>query len=125
MKKMRLVMTIALVLLTLLVFAGCGAEAADDPNLGLYTADTAEMWGIEMPISDLFENGVSIELKAKGKCTMNFDGTSGNGKWTLEEGAFHAEAGGAVISGTLENGVLLAENVMDMGVNITFAKEAN
>ena len=64
MKKIYLVTTVVLVLLALLVFAGCGAEAADDPNLGLYTAATAEMWGIEMPISDLFENGVSIEQRA-------------------------------------------------------------
>ena len=126
--KKRLMMfggiAIAVILLIALVSScGGGGAAADDPNLGVYNAVTAEMWGMEMPVTDMFENGVSIELKEKGKCVMNLDGTTGKGEWTLEDGVFHAEAGGAELNGTLEKGVLYAENVLDMGVNITFEKE--
>ncbi|MBQ7092151.1 MAG: zinc-ribbon domain-containing protein, partial [Clostridia bacterium] len=116
---------LAVILLIALVSScgGGGGADADDPNLGVYNAVTAEMWGMEMPITDMFENGVSIELKEKGKCVMNIDGTTGKGKWTLEDGVFYAEAGGAELNGTLEKGVLYAENVLDMGVNLTFEKE--
>ncbi|MBQ4611370.1 MAG: zinc-ribbon domain-containing protein, partial [Clostridia bacterium] len=116
---------LAVILLIALVSScgGGGGADADDPNLGVYNAITAEMWGMEMPITDMFENGVSIELKEKGKCVMNIDGTTGKGKWTLEDGVFYAEAGGAELNGTLEKGVLYAENVLDMGVNLTFEKE--
>ena len=116
---------LAVILLIVLVSScgGGGGAASDDPNLGVYNAVTAEMWGMEMPITDMFENGVSIELKEKGKCEMNIDGTTGKGTWTLEDGVFSAEAGGAELNGTLEKGVLYAENVLDMGVNLTFEKE--
>ena len=114
---------LAVILLIALVSSCGGGADADDPNLGVYNAVTAEMWGMEMPITDMFENGVSIELKEKGKCVMNIDGTTGKGKWTLEDGVFYAEAGGAELNGTLEKGVLYAENVLDMGVNLTFEKE--
>lgn len=58
-----LAVILAIVLICVLGGKGGGGDAADDPNLGLYTATTAEMLGIEMDITDLFENGVTIELK--------------------------------------------------------------
>ncbi|MBQ7091899.1 MAG: zinc ribbon domain-containing protein [Clostridia bacterium] len=118
----------AALLLVIILVASCGgkdkgAAAADDPNLGVYNAVSAEMWGMEISVTDMFENGVSIELMEKGKCKMDIDGTTGKGKWSLEDGVFSAEAGGAELNGTLSEGVLYAENVMDMGINLTFEKE--
>ena len=78
--------TIALLLCLCLLpaLAACGAEeAGSDPNAGLYEAATAEMLGIEVDISDMYEKGFSIELKDKGKCAFNIDGQKGSGKWTL------------------------------------------
>ena len=117
-----LAVILAIVLICVLGGKG-GGDAADDPNLGLYTATTAEMLGIEMDITDLFENGVTIELKSNGKCTMNVDGTKGSGKWTLENGVFHVKGGGLDCDGTLANGVMTLENMLDMGVAMTFEKE--
>lgn len=100
------------------------SAASDDPNLGLYNATTAEMMGIEMSVTDLWDNGFSIELKDKGKCAMNVDGTKGNGKWSVDEdGTFHIKGSGLDCSGTLGDGILVLENVLDMGVTLTFAKE--
>lgn len=118
-----LAVILAIVLICALGGKGGGGDAADDPNLGLYTATTAEMLGIEMDITDLFENGVTIELKSNGKCTMNVDGTKGSGKWTLENGVFHVKGGGLDCDGTLANGVMTLENMLDMGVAMTFEKE--
>ena len=100
-----------------------GGAAAADPNLGVYTASTAEMLGVEMDITDLFEEGVSIELKENGKCAMNVNGTKGSGKWTLEDGVFHIKGGGLDCDGTLESGVMTLENMLGMGVQMTFVKE--
>lgn len=118
-----LAVILAIVLICVLGGKGGGGDAADDPNLGLYTATTAEMLGIEMDITDLFENGVTIELKSNGKCIMNVDGTKGSGKWTLENGVFHVKGGGLDCDGTLANGVMTLENMLDMGVAMTFEKE--
>ena len=117
-----LAVILAVVLICALGGKGGGAAAAD-PNLGVYTASTAEMLGVEMDITDLFEEGVSIELKENGKCAMNVNGTKGSGKWTLEDGVFHIKGGGLDCDGTLESGVMTLENMLGMGVQMTFVKE--
>ena len=103
--------------------AGGKVDENADPNLGLYNAVTAEMMGFEMGVEDLWANGFSIELQEKGKALLNIDGTEGKAKWSLEDGEFNVKGGGLDCSGTLENGEMVLENVMDMGVTLTFAKE--
>lgn len=117
-----LAVIIAVVLVVVLGGKG-GADAAADPDLGVYNAKTAAMWGIDMDVSDLFENGFSIELKKNGKCAINANGTKGNGKWTLEDGALHVSGGGLDCDGTLEYGVMTLEDVLGMGVTLGFEKE--
>ena len=117
---------ILLVALCLLLGAACdktpdGANA--DPNLGLYTATTAEMWGMEMGVGDLFGQGFTIELKANGKCALQVDGKKANGKWTLD-GADFTVSGGVDCSGTLSEGVMMLENVLGMGVQLKLVNEA-
>ncbi len=114
-----LVVILAVVLV--LALGGQGA-VAEDPNLGVYNATSAEMWGMEIPISDLWGDGFSIELKPAGKCTLIVDGSSGSGEWTLESGVFHLEGSGIDCNGTLANGVLILENVLDMGITLTFER---
>lgn len=55
----------------LAALTACGGEkSSNDPNVGIYYATTAEMWGIEMEVTELWEGGFSIELKDGGKCSM-------------------------------------------------------
>ena len=119
------VLAVILAVVLICVLGGkSGGDAADDnSDLGLYTATKAEMLGIEMDITDMFENGVTIELKSDGKCIMNVDGAKSNGKWTLENGALHIKGGILDCDGTLANGVMTLENMLNMGVAITFEKE--
>ena len=100
-------------------------NASSDPNVGVWNVVTAEMWGIETDISDVFENGFTIELLDKGKCKLNIDGTKGNGKWTLEDGVITIKGGGLDVSGTLKNGVLTLEDVMGIGLNLKLQKEGS
>ncbi len=104
----------------MLVLAGCGSDDdANDPNLGLYKAKSAEMSGFTVGVEDVFERGFTLELKKKGKARLEADGDGGNMKWTLEGNKFHAEGGGAVLDGTLSDGVMVLENVMDSGMTLT------
>lgn len=116
-------MILAVVLIVVLGGKGSNTPANADPNLGVYNAVTAEMWGIKMEVSDLWTKGFSIELKDKGKCTLEVDGAKSNGKWTLEDSAFHVNGGGVDCNGTLANGVMTLEDVLGMGVTLTFEKE--
>lgn len=122
--KKHLALLLSLCMLLALVACGGGSEAADDPNLGLYEAATAEMWGIEIEVGDLYENGFTLELKAKGKCTINADGTKANGKWTLDGDQIHLSAGGVEIDGILSDGTIAVEDLMGMGVNMVFVNAA-
>ena len=107
------------------LLTGCGKEnGADDPNLGSYTAFTGSMLGMEVEIADVYAGGFTIELMAKGKARLNVDGTTGNGKWTLDGDKFTISGGGFEGAGTLKDGVMTLENVMGSGLTITLVNEA-
>ena len=112
-------------LLIVLLIRGCTGAVKDafDPNLGVYNATTAEMFGMEMDVTDVWEGGVSIELKAKDKCVFTIDGEQYNIKWTLDGSDIRIKGKGLDCEGTLNRGVLVLQDVMDMGVNLTFQKE--
>ena len=103
--------------------SGGGSVASDDPVLGLYTAQKAETSGITISIKTMWKNGFTIELKDKGKATINVDGKSGSAKWTLDGEDFTVKGSGVDCSGTLVDGVLTLENVMDTGVTLYFTKD--
>ncbi len=102
------------------VLCACGGEAAeDDPNIGVYKAKKAELGGFEIDVTDVFDEGFTIELKNKGKGRVEMDGDGGNIKWTLDGNTFHAEGGGAEFDGTLGDGVMVLEDLEGSGVTLT------
>ena len=104
---MKKILSLMLAALLLLSFAGCSSGGDEnDPNLGVYTAKTAEYRGLTVEVNQFFEQGFSIELKSGGKCKLTADGETANGKWTLEGTKFHVNGGGIDCDGTLENGVI-------------------
>ena len=104
---MKKILSLMLAALLLLSFAGCSSgDDENDPNLGVYTAKTAEYRGLTVEVNQFFEQGFSIELKSGGKCKLTADGETANGKWTLEGTKFHVNGGGIDCDGTLENGVI-------------------
>lgn len=111
---------VSLLLLIALIFAlaACGSEEPD-PNAGVYEASTAEYSGITISIDTIFPEGFSLELKNGGKAIFRYEGKDYNMKWTLDGTTFHAEGGGADLDGTLSEGVMVLENVLDSGVTLT------
>ena len=104
---MKKILSFVLAALLLLSFVGCSSgDDKNDPNLGVYTAKTAEYSGFTVSVDQFFQEGFSIELKSGGKCKLTADGESASGKWTLDGAKFHVEGGGIECDGTLENGVM-------------------
>ena len=103
---MKKFLSVLLAALLLMLAVGCGGDKADDPNLGVYKAETAEYSGFTVSVDQFFEKGFTIELKSGGKCKLTADGESASGKWTLDGAKFHVEGGGIECDGTLENGVM-------------------
>ena len=109
---MKKILSLMLAALLLLSFAGCSSgDDENDPNLGVFTAKTAEYRGLTVEVNQFFEQGFSIELKSGGKCKLTADGESASGKWTLEGIKFHVNGGGIDCDGTLENGVIRLDSV--------------
>ena len=116
---MKKSLSVLLVLVMVLAMIGCGGSDEPDPNAGLYEATSAEMDGLSISVKDVFEDGFSLELKNGGKATFHYDGKDYSLKWTLDGETFHAEGGGAELDGTLADGVMVLENVLDSGISIT------
>ncbi|MDL2294506.1 DUF5640 domain-containing protein [Ruminococcaceae bacterium OttesenSCG-928-D13] len=120
---MKKTASILLVLVLVIGLAACGGGKSDDPNVGNWNAVSATMLGIEMEVDDLFESGVTLEIKANGKFTLNVDGEKGSGKWEYAGSTIKMTASGVEMTGTIENGTLTLNNLLDMGMDITFEKE--
>ena len=126
-KEVTMKKTISLLLAVLLLVSlgACGGAKIDpnDPNQGLWTATTGEMFGVTINVKDFFGEGFTIELQSKGKCVLTVDGSTAKGTWTLNNGAFTVEGGGIDCAGRLENGKLTLDDVMGMGIALVFEKE--
>ena len=123
MKKHILYLLIAALLLS---FTGCGNSDGEtkDPNAGVYTAVKANMSGFDVEVTDLFGTGFSIELKDNGKCYITVDGTGENGTWALgDKDVFTIKGGGMECSGTLKNGEIILENVLNSQTTLTLRRE--
>lgn len=91
----------------------------EDPNLGTYVGTTASMWGIQMDIAEILGGSFIVELKEGGKCTVVVGKTNGSGTWTLEGDVITIKDGKTTIVGTLRDGEMTFENVMEMAFDIT------
>lgn len=126
--KVVLIILAALLALGLIIFAATKLMPSRGPDvdesvLGLYSATKAQMYGIQVDVSTIWEDGFDIELKKNGKCSVNVDGTKGNANWTLDGSDFTLKARGLELNGTLRDGVIRIDNAMDMGVTLYFTKD--
>ena len=117
-----LALTMAIVMAFSLTACG-GGKTSNEPDSGKYTATTAETMGLELEVSALFGSGFTIDLYDNGKCDITVDGKNASGKWTLSGEAFTVSGGDFDASGTLKNGVMVLENVMDMGITLKLLRE--
>lgn len=110
-------------LLVLAVLAGCGGGGEVTGHEGKYLSVAGEMMGVSLTGEDM--EGWEIELKAGGKGKMMVDGTSAGIKWSLDGSNITIKVQGEEMTGTLENDVIVIDDVLGMGMKITFAKEGS
>ena len=120
MKKRFFAILLALVLMMSL---GTAALAADDPNLGLYTAVRAGDNDMEVAADLVYEGGFTLELKSGGKCLITIDGETSSGKWVVKNGELTLTEKGSSYNGTLADGILVLEDLNEDGLYIIFVKE--
>ncbi|MDL2248612.1 hypothetical protein LJB89_02835 [Tyzzerella sp. OttesenSCG-928-J15] len=124
MVKKRLVLLWALLLA--LSLGGCGGGGkSDDPNVGIWNGISVSMLGIDMDIAEVFDNGVTLELKANGKFTLDVDGDKGSGKWEYDGKGISFSSSDAQMHGTFEGDMLKLNNLLDSGMDMAFEKEGS
>ena len=118
---MKRILSCVLAILMLLGLAACGGGGAaePDPNAGVYEAVSARAFGISIDVEEVFPDGLSLTLKDGGKASFRYEGRDYSMSWTLEGEAFHAKGIGVEVSGTLSGGVMVLQNVLDSGIDIT------
>ena len=79
---------------------------------------------VQTDVSGIWEISFSIELMDKGKCKLSVDGKTSNGKWTLDEGSGSRSPAAALTAAVRSRTAMLTpENVMDMGLTLTFLRD--
>lgn len=122
---MKKISSIVLALIMLVNLAACGGKntKSNDPNIGMWNAVSASMLGVTQDIVEVFEKGVSLELKANGKYNLDMDGKKASGKWSYKAGGLSLSGSGLVFTGNVENGILTLTNMLDMGLDLIFEKK--
>lgn len=119
---MKKICALFMTLVMAMSFVACGEQVRADAELeGKYIAVAGEMWGIVMTMDDL--NDFSFELKSGGKGEIVVDGTSSSLKWENDDENITIEVEGEEIIGKRQTDAFVVENMMDLGADITFAKE--
>lgn len=68
--------------------------------------------------------GMDFELLEGGKVVFDFDGDEFEGEWTLDGDKITlTESSGEGMTGTIDDEKIVVENMLDMGMDVTFTKE--
>lgn len=122
MKKMRGILgAVIAVMMSVVVLAGCGGKAEPTGYEGHYESVSGEMMGITLTGEDIA--GWAIDLKEGGKGTMEVEGESAGMKWTLEGNQVTVSVEGEEMVGTIEGNQLVFDDILGMGMKITFEKQ--
>ncbi len=112
-----------IILVIVLIVNAISGGGSDDPNIGVWTADEITMMGITMSPTDLYADGISLELKSGNKCTLSLDGDNYNADYEIEGTTFTLIDGSDEFLGTIEGNVITIINMLNMGLDISFVKD--
>ena len=124
MKKMRGILSVVIaMMIAVTVLVGCGVSGGGEATgyEGKYVSVSGEMMGMTLTGDDV--SGWAIELNNGGKGKMEVDGESANIKWSLEGETVTVSVEGEEMTGTFEGDNLIFDDVLGMGMKLTFAKE--
>lgn len=119
---MKKICALFMTLVLAMSFVACGEQVRADAELeGKYIAVAGEAMGFVMTLDDL--NDFSFELQSGGKGEIMVDGSSSSLKWENDDENITMKVDGEEIIGKRQTDAFVVENMLDLGVDITFAKE--
>lgn len=121
MKKLFRLSMFAGLMLSICMLTACGGGNADSAYVGKWVSVAGEAMGVTLTGDDI--SGFAFDLQDGGKAVFTVEGESENVKWKTEGNVITITENGIEMTGTLENDTMVFENKLDMGVDLTFAKE--
>ncbi len=127
---MKKVISIFIILIMLINLTACGGKSSDvknidveDPNVGKWNAVLVFLDDDEIEINDMYQKGISLDLKSNGDYSIDWDGIKQKGKWSFKDDILVISLKDSELTGTILDGVLIIMNAHDLGMDITFEKE--
>ena len=109
-------------ILIICMLAACGGNGrADEKYCGKWISVAGEALGMTLSGEDIA--GFGLELKSGGKATMTVEEKSRGVKWTNDDTSITVKAGSTEMVGTLGEDTIVFDDMLGMGMKITFAKE--
>ena len=124
---MKRMLFAVLALLTALVLCACGgtsgtAQTESSPYAGTWTATSASYGETDVPIEEVFAEGMSLELQSNGVCQLTLGEQSDPATWSAVDGAITISDGETDFLGTIDETAM----VLDIsGMTITLTREEN
>lgn len=114
------------IILVLMVLLGCRIPGkSKDPNIGVWTAATAEIFGDVYEADEIFDGDFVIELMKNGKCELRAEGEIEACKWEIKKNVITITGVGDddTIEAIINDGVMVIEDFAETGVKITLEKD--
>lgn len=118
---MKKLLSIILAGVMLLSLTACGGGRADDAYAGNWISVSGTAMGFTMTGEDI--EGFGLTLETDGKGTMAIDGDEANIKWTNDDTNLTVTVEGEDLVATIGKDTLTFVNLMNTGMDLTFAKE--
>ena len=119
---MKRIISAAFALGLALVLCACGETASEpaSPYAGVWTAVSAAFGEEDVPISEVFPDGMVLELQSNGVCQLTLGEDSDPATWSETEGAITISDGETDLLGTISDEAI----VLDIsGMSITLTRE--
>lgn len=122
MKKKSMLISLLTGILCISLIAGCGGGGrADSKYEGKYVSVVGEAYGMALTGEDIA--GFSLELMSGGKAKMTIDGDTESAKWTNDDTNITLTISVTDVVGEIGTDTIKFVNLLDMGMDLTFAKE--
>lgn len=122
MKRKSLIVGILIGIMCFSLLVGCGGGGrADTKYVGKYISVAGEALGVAMTGENIA--GFGLELQEGGKATITIDGETENIKWTNDDTNITLKISGKDVVGEIGTDTIKFVNLLDMGMDLTFAKE--
>ena len=122
-KGSKLIGFVGLTLIMCMLAACGGGGRADEKYCGKWISAAGETLGVTLSGEEIA--GFGMELKSGGKATITIEGKSYGAKWTNDDTSITVKEGSTEMVGTLGEDKIVFDDMLGMGMKITFAKEGS